>query len=263
MISVHRGLWSVAPENSLAAIAAARVYDIIEIDTQVARDGVPVVLHDPDLTRTARSPLRPRDTDHATLVAQALLHGAGGPEAGLTNQRLPTLSQALDAAGPKAFFDIDVKYPEEVEAVASYLARRSQPTCGTLKIDANTPAEIDRLLSLQQRSGIAVMAKVTLPQAGTDQIRALKNAGVVAVEVWFDDLEMLGAACAIAGDAMAVSTYTLDPVHCCGLSDSRARSDPDRVWGKLLEAGVTIIMTDLAPELDAYLGRENGGPAYR
>ena len=97
------------------------------------------------------------------------------------------------------------------------------------------------------------MAKVVLPDAGLEHIQILKNAGVAAAEVWFDDLDQLGEACAIAGDQMAISTFTLDPVHCCGLSDAKAEEDPDAVWGRLLDAGVTILMTDKAERLEQYL----------
>lgn len=258
MISTHRGLWGPAPENSLAAISAAGDYDIIEIDTQIACDGVPVVIHDPDLVRTAGKAMRPHDTDHATLVAQFLYEGLGGPNASPTDEQLPTLSDALLAAGPKAFFDIDVKYPAEIEAVAQMLAQSEQQHMGSLKIDTRTPADIEKLRSLQQRFGVMVMAKVVLPKTGLDHIRDLTKAGVAAAEVWFDDLGQLSEACLIAGNDMAISTFTLDPVHCCGLSDTRALSDPDAVWGQLLDAGVTIIMTDLAPRLGCYMSARDG-----
>lgn len=257
MISAHRGLWGPAPENSLAAISAAGNYDIIEIDTQIARDGVPVVIHDPDLVRTAGKAMRPRDTDHTTLVAQYLYEGLGGPDASPTDEQLPTLSDALLAAGPRAFFDIDVKYPAEIEAVAQMLVQSEQQHMGSLKIDTKTPADIEKLLSLQQRFGVTVMAKVMLPKAGLDHISDLTKAGVAAAEVWFDDLAHLSEACRIAGNDMAISTYTLDPVHCCDLSDSRALTDPHVVWGQLLQAGVSIIMTDLAPQLATYMSAQD------
>ena len=133
------------------------------------------------------------------------------------------------------------------------LTGKNQQLLGSLKIDTGTPADIEKLLSLQQRFGVMVMAKVALPKAGLDHIYALTIAGVAAAELWFNDLGQLSEACRIAENSMAISTYTLDPVHCCGLSDTHALSDPDIVWGQLLEAGVTIIMTDLAPRLDAYM----------
>ena len=253
MISVHRGLWGPAPENSLSAIAAASGFDIIEIDTQIARGGVPMVVHDASLSRTTGSPLILGNTDHVTLGGLRLREGAGGQGAKLTDENLPTLAQALEAAGPNAYFDIDVKFPAEIEAVATAIKGANKQHMGSLKIYTETPKDIEQLLALQKQFGIMVMAKVDLAEAGLDHIRDLTEAGVAAAEVRFYDLTNLKEVCDIAAKNMAISTYTLDPVHCCGLNDTRAKSDPAGVWGLLLDAGVNVIMTDLAPTLDDYL----------
>lgn len=53
LIIAHRGASAVAPENTLAAFQ--RAFDVgaegIEFDVQIAKDGVPVVIHDFDLKR--------------------------------------------------------------------------------------------------------------------------------------------------------------------------------------------------------------------
>jgi glycerophosphoryl diester phosphodiesterase len=56
LIIGHRGASAVAPENTLAAFEAAIAAgaDGIEFDVRLARDGVPVVIHDETLYRTAR-----------------------------------------------------------------------------------------------------------------------------------------------------------------------------------------------------------------
>ncbi|MDQ1611136.1 MAG: glycerophosphoryl diester phosphodiesterase [Pyrinomonadaceae bacterium] len=55
LIIGHRGASAVAPENTLAAFARALRdgADGIEFDVRLARDGVPVVIHDATLRRTA------------------------------------------------------------------------------------------------------------------------------------------------------------------------------------------------------------------
>jgi glycerophosphoryl diester phosphodiesterase len=55
LIIGHRGASAVAPENTLAAFARALDdgADGIEFDVRLARDGVPVVVHDATLRRTA------------------------------------------------------------------------------------------------------------------------------------------------------------------------------------------------------------------
>jgi glycerophosphoryl diester phosphodiesterase len=56
LIIAHRGASSSAPENTLAAFGRAFEdgADGIELDVWLARDGVPVVIHDPTLRRTGR-----------------------------------------------------------------------------------------------------------------------------------------------------------------------------------------------------------------
>lgn len=58
LIIAHRGDPSVAPENTLIAFAEAlrRGADGIELDVRLARDGVPVVIHDRTIRRTAHRP---------------------------------------------------------------------------------------------------------------------------------------------------------------------------------------------------------------
>lgn len=55
LIVAHRGDSSHAPENTLAAfrMALEKGADGVEFDVQLSKDGVPVVIHDYDLRRTA------------------------------------------------------------------------------------------------------------------------------------------------------------------------------------------------------------------
>lgn len=99
-----------------------------------------------------------------------------------------------------------------------------------------------------------VAAKIDLvDEAALDLIDAARDADVALTEVWFDDLQILSQAAHRAGPRMRLSTYTLDPVHCCGLNDDTARRDPSAVWGVLIDAGIGAIMTDEPAALQAYL----------
>ncbi len=55
LIIAHRGDSSHAPENTLAAfrLALEKGADGVEFDVQLSKDGVPVIIHDYDLKRTA------------------------------------------------------------------------------------------------------------------------------------------------------------------------------------------------------------------
>ena len=70
-VLAHRGGGTLAPENTLAAVreACLRGFRAIEFDVMLARDGVPVVLHDPFLGRTVAGSGSVADYDAAELAA--------------------------------------------------------------------------------------------------------------------------------------------------------------------------------------------------
>lgn len=75
-VLAHRGGGVLAPENTLAGLreGMSRGYRAIEYDIMLARDGVPVVLHDPYLGRTVAGSGMVHDYDAAEL---ALLDAGG------------------------------------------------------------------------------------------------------------------------------------------------------------------------------------------
>lgn len=88
----HRGASSTTPENTLPAFeeAARAGADVIELDVRLTADGVPIVLHDPDVSGTTdgRGPVL-----GLTLAeVKRLDAGRGGPRV-----EVPTLEEALEA----------------------------------------------------------------------------------------------------------------------------------------------------------------------
>ncbi|MCW8953494.1 MAG: glycerophosphodiester phosphodiesterase family protein [Sulfurimonas sp.] len=54
LIAAHRGANSIAPENTLTALKKSVGYcDFIEIDVQLSKDFVPIIMHDDTLQRTS------------------------------------------------------------------------------------------------------------------------------------------------------------------------------------------------------------------
>lgn len=104
----HRGWSTRFPENSLAAFAAAIAAgaDEIELDVRLSADGVPVVIHDPDLDRVTdqRGPLKGRTWSE---LRRARVRGVDGePVPGL---RLARLEEVLDVFGPHVGMNVHVK----------------------------------------------------------------------------------------------------------------------------------------------------------
>jgi glycerophosphoryl diester phosphodiesterase len=94
----HRGDWRAAPENSLAAMAAALAIpgcDGLEFDVRGARDGTPILLHDATLERVQGRHARAVDLDPDELGREGI----------------PTLVAVLALAGPGPVLDIELKGP--------------------------------------------------------------------------------------------------------------------------------------------------------
>lgn len=92
----HRGDWSGAPENTLAAFAAAERAgaDLIELDIRLTSDGELAVLHDPTLERVWGLPRAVAES--ALADVRALRSGEHG---------IPTLGEALDAVSAGVMVD--------------------------------------------------------------------------------------------------------------------------------------------------------------
>ena len=110
----HRGCAGERPENTLASFA--RGWEdgapILESDVHLTRDGVPVLIHDDDVSRVSEGSGFVRDFDLAALQqldAGYRFAAADGshPFRG-TGLRVPTLEEAL-AAQPEARFNLELK----------------------------------------------------------------------------------------------------------------------------------------------------------
>jgi glycerophosphoryl diester phosphodiesterase len=105
LVVAHRGASSAEPENTVAAFEAAirAGADAIELDVRLTRDGIPVILHDPDVSST---------TDGAGLVHTLGLDevkrlDASGDRPG--HLGIPTLAEALEAIAPAGRVGVDLE----------------------------------------------------------------------------------------------------------------------------------------------------------
>ena len=118
LIIGHRGASSVAPENTLAAFERALQdgADGIEFDVRLARDGVPVVIHDATLRRTAKL-----DASVAAFSSSELAAIDAGswfnrrfPARALdayTLETVPTLSRVFEVIAPRCrLLYVELKY---------------------------------------------------------------------------------------------------------------------------------------------------------
>lgn len=119
----HRGAAGHAPENTMASFLKAVELNtpMIELDIHETRDGVLAVIHDQDVIRTTDGQGPVEDMTWSEL--QGL--DAGGwfrPE--FAGERIPRIEQVLEAIGPRALLNIEVKsgrglYPDIVRKLAA------------------------------------------------------------------------------------------------------------------------------------------------
>jgi len=101
LIIGHRGASAHAPENSLPSFAraAADAADGVELDVLRCASGEVVVFHDDDLARLGGRPERIAALSLAQLRGLRLVSGAA----------IPTLAEALEACGPAALVNVELK----------------------------------------------------------------------------------------------------------------------------------------------------------
>jgi glycerophosphoryl diester phosphodiesterase len=117
VIIAHRTCPRHAPENSLEGIrkAADLGADGVEIDVQRTLDGVPILMHDKTLWRTAGLYCPARFLPYR-LVRHLRLKGS--------SERVPTLAEALAALPPGLTVAIDIKHASAAAATLAEVRRQ-------------------------------------------------------------------------------------------------------------------------------------------
>ncbi|PQP82317.1 glycerophosphodiester phosphodiesterase [Paenibacillus sp. PCH8] len=125
----HRGFSSIAPENTMAAFLMAMERPEVqwmELDVQLSRDGVPVIIHDFTLDRTTNGRGPVRDADWADLQ---LLDAGAWKNKKYKGERIPALSELLDRSVGRVRLNIELKtqgdmYPGLSAAVIHEVRKR-------------------------------------------------------------------------------------------------------------------------------------------
>ncbi len=111
-VVAHRGYAMLYPENTLESLEAALSAGVgfVEFDVQISADGIPVLLHDEDLCRTAGTPGRVMELSAAALTETEVneRERLGDQFSGI---KVPTLAAAMDLldAWPAAKAFVELK----------------------------------------------------------------------------------------------------------------------------------------------------------
>lgn len=253
----HRGVWSNAPENSISAIEAAVPLgvEMVELDTQSTADGLLVLMHDDTLDRTTTGTGPVETIAYDNLRRLRLRHGAGGAAAAVTDETVPLLNVALEAARDRVLINIDTKYQRDLSRVVAVVRDMGMFDQVIIKTDVNP------LVSRQLIEDLGILGKVIhMPMMRArsgkfaDDLRAISHLRPPMVEAAFSDITDLEAAREeLARQDIRLWVNTIDVAHSLHFCDTNALADPDAIWGRLLDAGVGTFQTDRCEELKAYL----------
>ena len=291
LIAAHRGAWLVEPENSVPALEACVTMGvaIMEIDVQLTADRQLVVIHDPTVDRMTNGSGPVRDHTLAELKALRLYERDGAPcdiwkRKLLTNVQLATLAEIFEAARGRILLNLEIKSNEKYGLVETFAAARQLALDMEVadhvlwKVPAATrPHDLDLLPGFRGDAGATALASTIVDGLDTSGLSSLapivwqsqrsfaQQIGdfsghtntpvfeIVARDIGYwpvsDGGRLPGA------ERYCYMGVAVLPEWCAGLSDELALRDPDAAWGRLIDMGCRILMTDRPEQLVKYLNR--------
>lgn len=203
LVIAHRGASAYRPENTMPAYALAVEMgsDMIEVDLHRTRDGEVVIVHDEELAGLGGR----GEINDASLAEMRALDAGDG-------ERVPTLSEMLDAFGAAIPFNLELKRPSAgyyagLEAVAWEAVVSRGLEARTLFSSFFDPV----LRALRER---AAEARLGLLVSKRFPERAFERAGKIGAEAIHPERSIVDAAWVReAHDAgLRVYAYTVDEV---------------------------------------------------
>lgn len=163
----HRGGGKLAPENTIAALECglAHRFRAVEFDVMLARDGVPVVMHDPYLGRTVAGSGHVFDYDAAELVKMDAGSWFGRQ---FRDEKVPLFTQYVEFCKANGIWmNIEIKPAPGFEAVTGRVVGELTRAMFAPEIAFDDPAQLPLMSSF---SPVALAAAM---QAAPDLPRAL------------------------------------------------------------------------------------------
>ena len=247
----HRGAAGTHPENTLAAFEAAldQGAQILESDIHVTRDGVPILLHDPDVGRVTEGSGAASHLDWAEIssldAGYSFEDAAGGhPFRGL-GHRIPSLEAAFEAF-PEARFNLEIKC-HDAEAIRATLdlVARFERSDRTLLAAGEDPIMSDLRTAVAEHQVAPAMGASLAEIVGAVQSALGQGempSGVMALQIPSE----------FAGNSLATPEL-IDHAHACGVAvHVWTINDLDEI-DALLARGVDGIVTDLPGQMHDWL----------
>lgn len=264
MVIAHRGASGYAPENTFAAfdLAVALGAGGVELDVQLAADGLPVVIHDLRVNRT---------TDGAGVVSSLTSEHLGRLDAGAWfDRRLKLSKRAPQARRPEAYSG------QAVPTLEGVLDRLSGAGLGRVYVEVKgRAADKERLLAAtlgviersKIRGAITLLsfdhsavrrARELSPRVRTAATFSINGRGPVTARSIADSVRAAGADEAALHFSLA-TRRTVEGLHERGLQVSAWTANSKLLMRRLMARGVDAIMTNYPDRLIDLLRIQAGG----
>lgn len=254
IVVAHRGDWRYAPENSIAAIehSIAMGVDVVELDLQLTKDSVLIVMHDATLNRTSTGKGLISEWTLDSIRTLRLKNGCAIP----TKHSVPTLEEALLVAKDRVLINLD-KADRYFDLVIPVLKKTG--TTRQIIMKGSKPAE--EVLSLYGKylGDVIYMPVVNLDKENAKElmysyIKKLKPAAYEFLYAQAENNVMPLKMCEELRGKSLIWYNTLWDTLCGGHDDDLSLEDPNAAFGYLIDTlGARIIQTDRAEHLLKYL----------
>jgi len=254
---VHRGIWRDAPENSLLAIERTidAGHKVVEIDVRQTVDGNFVLLHDDTLERMTGVGRAPEELTSPEVAALRLRNRDGGSDNAATQEKVASLGDVFDLTRDRLFIHLDVKTRDLIPAVKQYAREMRVLEQVDFWTNLQTAEDLQWVRSAVDPRDVLFMPKIRLNAAdAVRQVELALQLGSSVFEIVYDSLdEIVALRDRLEGTGISIWCNTLDGVACAGFTDTAAVERPEEIWGRLIDAGVSVIQTDYADRLEAFV----------
>ncbi|WP_025764722.1 glycerophosphodiester phosphodiesterase family protein [Dyadobacter tibetensis] len=227
LVASHRAVHHEAPENSIPAILEGiRLgIDILEIDVKVSKDGVPMLMHDGTIDRTTNGTGDLEEQNFEDLRKLRLK-----AQDKLTNEKIPTLEEALLAAKGNILVDLDLKTDRMEEVIA--VIRKT----GTRDIVFFFDSDYEVLQMIDEADEQFMIMPRAYNEAMADSAIQLFSPEVVHIDSKFDSPQV---------GQLIKGNHARIWINALGKLDEEIRKgDVNKVIDTLTENGANIIQTD-------------------
>ena len=259
-VIAHRADWRNFPENSLEAIesAIAMGVDIVELDVHRTADGEIVVCHDKTINRTTNGKGKISELTLDYIRSRYLRAGHGAT----TRYKMPTLAEALDVCKGRVLINLD-KAINYYDQIMEMLVERKMADQVIMK-SSKSPDTMKEFFS-HHKQNMLYMPIINYNAARWEKHKELFNDYLktdlpfIAYEMCWDG-SLPGEAKVFkkvvnSGKRLWINTLwgSLCGGYENGYYDDRAVGNEDKIYGKILSYGASMIQTDRPEMLIKYL----------